>query len=145
VTIFNRCIVAHPVLVSALFALVVLPAHADPGDCGPQSCRSAFWLSSTSDLRRYGVLIAAPDSGCRRVRYRVETEAAVFLGHTPPMRPGDLALVRMGPGFSPGEHALTLVAEGCAARPAAMRRVTLAKSSPDHGWRAAAENPQDLH
>jgi hypothetical protein len=113
------------------------PLFADPGDCAPQGCRAAFHLASTSDLRQYGVLIAAPDTGCRRVRFRVETDRSVFLGHTGPLAPGELALVRMGRGFSPGDHRLTIAAEGCAALPAATRRVTLAKASPDHGWRAA--------
>ena len=70
---------------------------------------------------------------------RVEDAAAVFLGHTQPLAPGELGVVRMGEGFAAGEHELTIAAEGCYTRPAATRRVTLAKLSPDHGWRAVAK------
>jgi hypothetical protein len=61
----------------------------------------------------------------------------VFLGHTPPLLPGELAVVRMGRGFPEGVNRVTVASVGCEAHPAATRRVVLAKASPDHGWRAA--------
>lgn len=124
-------------LLAALGAMLAFPALPELGPCGMNGCRASFLLSSTSGHSRYGILIAAPDTGCRRVRFRVEDDGAVFLGHTPPLGPGELALVRMGQGFAPGKHVLTIAAEGCATMPAAARRVRLAKLSPDHGWRGA--------
>jgi hypothetical protein len=109
------------------------------GDACRNSCPTAYRLTSTSEMRNYGVMIAAPDTGCRFVRFRVERDGAAFLGHTPALGPGELAVVRMGRGFVAGDHDLTISSEGCAARPAATRRVTLAKTAPDHGWRAGAD------
>ncbi|MDM7930313.1 hypothetical protein [Tabrizicola sp.] len=124
-----------------LFAVLVVimgqSSHADHGGCDPEDCRTEFRLSSTSDLRKYGILIVAPKDGCHRMRFRVQGESEVWLGHTPPLGPGELAVVRMGLGFPPGDHVLTITAVGCDAFPATLRRVTLAKFSPDHGWRAA--------
>ncbi|MCU0827588.1 MAG: hypothetical protein MUE52_09315 [Tabrizicola sp.] len=105
--------------------------------CEVKGCPTQFDLTSISENRSYAVLIAAPDVGCRRVRFRVEAGDTEFLGHTPPLGPGDLAVVRVGRGFAAGEHILTIASEGCDTRPAATRRVTLAKLSPDHGWRAS--------
>jgi hypothetical protein len=119
--------------------LLFPPFALAEGDTCRNTCLTAYRLTSTSALRSYGVLIAAPDTGCRFVRFRVDGDGAAFLGHTPPLAPGQLAVVRMGKGFVEGSHTLTISSEGCAARPAATRRVTLAKASPDHGWRAAAD------
>jgi hypothetical protein len=124
-------------LLAALGAMLAFPVLPDHGPCRADGCHAAFLLSSVSGHSRYGILIAAPDAGCRRVRFRVEDDGAAFLGHTPPLGPGELAVVRMGQGFAPGDHVLTISAEGCATVPAATRRVVLAKLSPDHGWRAA--------
>lgn len=109
---------------------------ADPSICGTIPCGQVFQLTSLSESRSYGLLLAAPDAGCRRVRYRVETPSDGFLGHTPPLGPGEVAVVRMGRGFSAGPHPLIIAAEGCKFGPSLTRRVTLAKLSPDHGWRA---------
>jgi hypothetical protein len=130
-----RCILRKLILFAATTAALVQPLPAQTLDCRNRHCAAAYRLSSDSDLRSYGILIAAPDSGCARVRFRVETAAAGFLGHTPPLGPGELAVVRLGRGFSPGEHWLTIASEGCESTPAATRRVILAKASPDHGWR----------
>jgi hypothetical protein len=119
----------------AMMAPFVQPLPAQTLDCRNRQCAAEYRLSSDSDLRSYGILIAAPDSGCDRVRFRVETDAARYLGHTPPLGPGELAVVRLGRGFSQGVHRLSIAAEGCESAPAATRRVILAKSSPDHGWR----------
>lgn len=123
---------------AGLCLVLPLSAHAENTDCHA-ACPTAYHLTSQSETRSYGLLIAAPDTGCRHVRFRVEDEAAAFLGHTEPLAPGELGFVRMGRGFSAGDHLLTIAAEGCHARPAATRRVTLAKQSPDHGWRAAVK------
>jgi hypothetical protein len=109
------------------------------GDICRNTCPTSYRLTSTSELRSYGVLITAPDTGCRHVRFRVDRDGAAFLGHTPPLGPGELAVVRMGRGFVEGTHDLTISSEGCAARPAATRRVTLAKAAPDHSWRTGAD------
>ena len=113
-----------------------LIATAEDQGCRTSGCHMSYSLTSTSETRSYALLIAAPETGCRRVRFRVEGASAGFLGHTPPLGPGELAVVRVGRGFDAGEHELTIAAEGCASPPAAARRVTLAKASPDHGWRA---------
>lgn len=119
--------------------LLAFPAVAPAGDrCPRQGCPVAVHFASVSDSRSYGLLIAAPETGCRRVRFRVEGGGA-FLGQTPPLRPGELAVVRLGRGFPKGQNLVTVAAVGCNARPAATRRVTLAKVSPDHGWRAVGD------
>jgi hypothetical protein len=114
-------------------------AFADQENCRNDDCPTSVRFLSVSDTRNYGLLIAAPETGCRHVRFRVENAAETFLGHTPPLAPGELAVVPMGRGFSAGEHFLTVASLGCKTHPAATRRVTLAKHAPDHGWRAAAD------
>ena len=117
-----------------------LPAMsaADPAVCLRANCAHDFQLASVSASKSYGLLLAAPKYGCRKVRFRVETASQAFLGHTPPLAPGEVAVVRMGPGFAEGPHALIIAAEGCNAAPSIARRVTLAKLSPDHGARASS-------
>jgi hypothetical protein len=107
-----------------------------PESCLDPACNTAYQLVSTSDLQGYGLLLAAPETGCRRVRFRVEDNRGV-LGRTPSLKPGELALVRMTRRFAAGPHLLSIAAEGCATVPAAARRVSLGKTAPDHGWRAA--------
>jgi hypothetical protein len=122
--------------IALLFATPIL---ADPNLCRRGICPGVFSLSSVSDSKSYGLLLAAPKTGCRRVRYRVETWSRDLLGKTVPLAPGEIAVVRMGIGFAEGVHSLRITAEGCTAAPALTRRVTLRKTSPDHGWRASAE------
>jgi hypothetical protein len=112
-------------------------AVAETGPC--DDCGTRYRLTSVSDARSYGILIAAPDIGCGHVRFRIEDDTATMLGQTPPLAPGELAVVRVGRGFAKGDHLLTIAPVGCAARPAATRRVTFAKGSPDHGWRSASD------
>lgn len=114
------------------------PPSAGTLPCGRIDCPTTVSLASVSEHRSYGLLLVAPETGCRRVRFRVE-EAGVMLGQTPPLDPGELAVVRLGRSFPPGEVRLQILAIGCDRPPAAMRRVTLAKLSPDHGWRAAVD------
>jgi hypothetical protein len=113
--------------------------QSDEAACPIHGCPTTVSFASISDSRAYGLLIAAPDSDCRHVRFRVEGEGAAFLGHTPPLAPGELAVVRLGHGFPAGENRVTIASEGCDAHPAALRRVVLEKASPDHGWRAAGD------
>jgi hypothetical protein len=122
---------------AVLAALVATVAGADSLTCRGPDCALAFNLQSVSDAKSYGLLLEAPTGACRRVRYSVTSAGAEVLGHTPPLGPGDVAVVRMGRGFAEGDHALTIAADGCADMPVVTRRVTLAKPSPDHGWRAA--------
>jgi hypothetical protein len=129
-----RFIMTKAVLLAGLCLLSAPGALADTRSCR-SGCPTAYLLISVSETRSYGLLITAPEVGCRRVRYRIEDQTAAFLGHTPPLAPGELAVVRMGRGFAEGDHKLTIASEGCTVRPAATRRVTLAKLSPDHGWR----------
>ena len=125
------------ILLAGLSLLDHQSVRAEQSSCRTSDCVTPVHFTSVSERRGYGLLIAAPFSGCGRVRFRVEGDGAAFLGHTPPLGPGELAVVRIGRGFSPGEHVLTVAARGCAPAPAATRRVTLAKRSPDHGWRAS--------
>jgi hypothetical protein len=126
------------ILLAGLCLALAPPVAAESLRCAA-GCRTEYQLTSASDTRRYGILIAAPDAGCRRVRFRVADERSVPLGQTPPLAPGELAVVRIGRGFAQGVHLLTIDAEGCASGPAATRRVTLAKRSPDHGWRSSPD------
>jgi hypothetical protein len=125
--------------IAIVAALVLLSASrlcADP--CPKTGCRQVFPLASVSEATIYGLLLAAPDKGCVRVRFRVETVERGFLGHTPALGPGEVSVVRIGHGFAEGQTLLRIVAEGCATAPALVRRVTLAKRSPDHGARSTA-------
>ncbi len=125
--------------VAGLALALSCPASAKDDTCFQAGCPTAVSFQSISALRSYGLLIAAPESGCRHVRFRVQGVGAAFLGHTPPLGPGELAVVRLGPGFPAGENRLTIASVGCDAHPAAMRRVVLAKAGPDHGWRASGD------
>jgi hypothetical protein len=122
------------------FALAFPPsAQSEEITCQVRGCPTMASFASISDSRSYGFLIAAPESGCRHVRFRIEGEGAAFLGNTPPLAPGELAVVRMGHGFPAGENWVTIASVGCDAHPAALRRVVLGKQSPDHGWRAGGD------
>lgn len=125
-------------VLAGLFLAVAPPVAAETFHC-QTNCRTEYQLTSVSDAHRYGILIAAPEAGCRHIRFRVEDESDTFLGQTPPLAPGELAVVRITQGFAEGVHLLTIDAEGCDAGPAATRRVTLAKQSPDHGWRSVSD------
>lgn len=124
-------------LLAGLVLAFPVPASPNHDACQPGGCPVRISFASVSDSRSYGLLIAAPDSGCRHVRFRIEGSA--FLGQTPPLAPGELAVVRLGRGFPQGENWVTIASVGCSAHPAATRRVVLAKVSPDHGWRAGSD------
>lgn len=111
-------------------------AFSEPHRCTRATCPNEVRIASVADHKVYGLLLGAPDAGCRRVRYRVETEGRVLLGKTPVLGAGEIAVVRLGNGFHPGSHTLIVTAEGCGSAPRLSRSVTLAKASPDHGWRA---------
>ncbi|MFN3993420.1 MAG: hypothetical protein ACK4IU_11000 [Tabrizicola flagellatus] len=114
------------------------PAHADtdPRSCTPPGCRTTVLFASTSDSRSYGLLVAAPEAGCDRVRFRIEHDRAGVLGQSPPLAPGELAVIRLGQGFPQGENLVTIASIGCDMPPAEARRVILANSGHDHSWRA---------
>ena len=63
-------------------------------------CPNAVRIASIADDKVYGLLLGAPDAGCRRVRYRVETEGRVLLGKTPALAAGEVAVVRIGKRIS---------------------------------------------
>jgi hypothetical protein len=126
-----------PFLLAGFALLSAVPLAGEPGSCRGPSCPQVVSLSSVSATRSYGVLLAAPETGCRRVRYRIESEAQAFLGHTPPLAPGEIAVVRMGMGFAEGVHDLTVAPEGCTLGASMARAVALRKHAPDHGWRAS--------
>ena len=105
------------------------PVFAD----APKQSDTDFVLTASSDLRNYGVWVAAPHNCCRVVRY-VVASAGRTLGQSTPLRPGDGALIRIGRGFAIGEHVLKVTAIGCDVAPAEARRVLLGKTSPDHSW-----------
>lgn len=135
---FNRCIMIRAFLIAGFVFAFPGPALAEESGCHLRGCTTAVSFASVSDSRSYGLLIAAPESGCRHVRFRVE-EKGSLLGQTPPLGPGELAVVRLGRGFPAGETRVTVASVGCDAHPAAWRRVVLAKLAPDHGWRGAAD------
>ena len=58
------------------------------------------------------------------------------LGETDLLVPGEQGRVRLGQGFAAGVHPVRLVVSGCDAQLQRVRRITLNKASPDHGWRA---------
>lgn len=120
----------------ALFCAGVCVAIALSGPVSAETQKRSetdFVLTASSDLRSYGVWISAPAEGCRIVRY-VVASAGRTLGHSPPLRPGDGALIRIGRGFAMGDHVLDVTGIGCDDPPAEARRVLLGKSSPDHSW-----------
>jgi hypothetical protein len=120
-----------------LLPFLAVAAVADPQTCERDGCLRAVPLASVAEEKPYGLLLRAPEAGCRKVRYRVETADARLLGKTPVLTAGEVAVVRIGTGFHAGDHALIVRAEGCGVSPDLFRRVTLRKASPDHGWRAA--------
>jgi hypothetical protein len=130
------CLMFKSLLLAGLSLLIPLSVCAEPVPCQEDGCAQGFVLSSTSETSSYGLLITAPDPGCRRLRYRIETEARQFLGHTPPLGPGETVVVRVGQGFAQGLHALSIRPEGCRSLPAMVLRVVLRKPAPNHGWRA---------
>ncbi len=96
-----------------------------------------FLVASHSERAVLGLLVTAPEEGCATTRILAEAGGRTVA--TRPLRPGQIAVIRLGPGFSVGDHAVTLRGVGCAASSHfAARRVVLAKGSPDHAWRAAA-------
>ena len=122
------------------FCLLVLScgsALSDPPRPSRTTNPLAVQMLSAAGEKTYGLLLRAPRAGCRRVRYRIETAGRVLLGKTPVLLAGQLAVVRIGTGFSLGPHVLVVVAEGCKIAPSLLRQVVLHKASPDHGWRAA--------
>jgi hypothetical protein len=123
-----------------LLLLLAGRATAEPQTCDPSICAYTVLLASVADEKVYGLLISNSETGCRMVRYRVETAGRVLLGKTPALAVGDVAMVRIGNGFQPGAHTLLVTAEGCTKPSPFFRQVTLRKASPDHGWRAALAN-----
>lgn len=133
-----------------LLASLVLAAPAlaedDAVGCAPAGCAMSVSFDSSSERHSYGLLLAAPMSGCLRVRFRVTHVHAGFLGQSPPLAPGQLAVVRLGRGFPQGENRVTVASVGCDAPPAETRRVILANTGPDHSWRSARmPGQQTLH
>jgi hypothetical protein len=112
-------------------------AFSEHVTCSRATCPHKVGLASIAADKIYGLLLGAPEAGCRRVRYRIETTGQVLLGKTPALAAGEVAVVRIGNGFQIGSHTLIVTGEGCDKAPVLSRRVTLKKRSPDHGWRAA--------
>jgi hypothetical protein len=129
-----------------LLYLTCGPAIADHHICPRQPCPTAVEVVSLDEGKVYGLLLSAPMTGCRRLRYRIETAGHDLLGLSPVLHPGDMAVVRIGSGYATGSHKFLIWAEGCDRAPIHARRVTLRKTSPDHGWRAsvilAAASPE---
>jgi hypothetical protein len=126
-------------ILAGIGLLVLSAGSASPEHrtCDRATCPHEVQLASVADDKVYGLLLGAPEAGCRRVRYRVETTGQVLLGRTPVLAAGEVAVVRIGNGFQTGPHILTVTGEGCSKAPGLSRRVTMRKTSPDHGWRAA--------
>jgi hypothetical protein len=120
-----------------LLTLLAGTAHSGPDTCTIEPCHHVVQFASVAEEKSYGLLLRAPNDGCRRARYRVETTGEALLGKTPALAAGEMAVVRIGRGFHPGVHDIVVIAEGCSKAPDLMRRVTFSKASPDYGWRAA--------
>ncbi len=103
--------------------------------CGPALADTTFLMTSSSETVAYGVLVMAPETDCPASRVIVRGSAGTWKSGT--LQPGQLAVVRMGKGFSQGEHALRIETAGCSGAAFPARRVVLHKQSPDHAWRAA--------
>jgi hypothetical protein len=126
----------------AAIGLVLMSAGSalsDHQSCDGTTCQLEVRIASVDEHKVYGLLLGAPRAGCRHVRYRVETAGQRLLGKTPVLAAGEVAVVRIGNGYTEGAHVFLVSAEGCARAPRLSRRVTLRKASPDHGWRAALE------
>ncbi len=101
-----------------------------------QGVRDIYLLHSASELRSYGVLMTLPaDAPCAAARIVVLDAQDRLLGQSGLLVPGEQGRVRLGQGFAVGVHELRLHVSGCAARAVLVRRITLNKASPDHGWR----------
>lgn len=122
----------------ALFCLCY-PVAAQEARCAATGCNTYIYvLQSASDERAYGVLATLPaDAPCAAARFVVLDMANRHLGESGLLIPGEQGRVRLGQGFAAGGHPLRLHVSGCDARPALVRRITLNKASPDHGWRVA--------
>jgi hypothetical protein len=117
------------------FPVVAHAVTCDGTVCGPLSIR----LTSVSDEARYGLLVTSPaDIACGSVQFVVTDVRRGVVGRTQALQPGQVQMVRIGQGYAAGDHALHITASGCPVHPAQVRRVRLGKTSPDHGWRAAA-------
>ena len=129
---------------SRVFALVLLcatPVLSQPQTCsGWGNCPAfTYTLQSLSLAKSYGVLVVVPkEAKCDVVRFRVHGTGRRNLGTTPPLLPGQVAVLRMGRGFAPGEHDLLIESSGCALHPSEARRVILGRASHDHSWRVPA-------
>jgi hypothetical protein len=110
-------------VLSAYPALSETPAVPSP----------VYILSVHSESRSYGLWVTAPETGCHTVRYVVASQST-FLGHSPPLQAGDSAMIRLGRGFSLGDHVLDVTGIGCDLPPASARRVVLGKESHDYSW-----------
>lgn len=120
--------------------LCVSPLSAQPIPCkGPGCGQLSFELTSASDRAQYGVLVRSPDQiACQSVQFIVSSDDRGIMGRTLPLQAGDVQVVRIGRGFTAGTHDFQIRASGCPVQPEQVRRVRLAKASPDHGWRAVA-------
>jgi hypothetical protein len=101
--------------------------------CAETSARFShpYVLAATAEAHDYGLWLAAPAAGCRVVRYVVMADGA-RLGFSGPLAPGEGVIIRIGDGFTEGDHHLAITAVGCAFPPSSARRVLLGKPSPDH-------------
>ena len=126
------------VVFGALCLLTTL-AFAEGAPCAGWGRCPAYQYSflSTYADRSYGVLVTAPEKmPCSMVRFLVRRPGAGRLGLSEPLTSGQLAVLRVGRGFAPGNHHLMIEAVGCAMHPGIARPVLLNRASPDHSWRA---------
>jgi hypothetical protein len=121
----------------ALFSLWH-PVAAQEARCAATGCNTPIYLlQSTSDERAYGVLATLPaDAPCAAARFVVLDMTNRPLGESGLLMPGEQGRVRLGRGFAIGVHPLRMYVSGCEAVPVLVRRITLNKASPDHGWRS---------
>jgi hypothetical protein len=82
-----------------LLLLLAGSAKPQPQTCDRSICTYMVRIASVADDKVCGLLMGAPEAGCRLVRYRVETAGRRRLGKTPVLAAGEMAVVRIGNGF----------------------------------------------
>lgn len=107
-------------------ALLLLPGPVVAQEITPTEVS----FTSTSDSRDYGLFVVAGEGDCPATRYMILGEGVEAISQT--LTPGESAILRLGSGYAPGEHSLTLSAVGCALPLAATRMVLLDQISPGH-------------
>lgn len=87
-------------------------------------------ITSASAEHNYALFLTAAPTDCPATRFLVVGPDRQAVSAA--LKPGDSAVLKLGPGFSPGEHQLSLSALGCDAGYESLVLLTLNRSSPGH-------------